>query len=309
MLKVSLVCTLKNEKENIDSFVKSLLEQTLIPDEVVIVDGGSSDGTTDIIRNYFGVLPIKLIISQNVNIAKGRNIAIKNARNEVVAITDAGCKLDPDWLKNIVQPLEENPNIDVVSGFYRPWIMSDFEEIVSYFLFFPKENKTKVEYFLPSGRSIAFKKSVWERVGGYPELLDTAEDTVFDLNLKNKGANFALADKAIVYWRIRSKLSSVFKQYYGYAKGDGTAFLFPLRYVPPYAFVALLGFVILLGYGNAYSFFATFVFVIFAFWFRYFRKIKKLSLRRLILGFSIALAMEFGSSIGFVAGLIKKLTL
>ena len=45
----------------------------------------------------------------------------------------------------------------------------------------------KEETFLPSGRSIAFKKSAWKEVGGYPENLYTGEDTLFDLKLKEKG--------------------------------------------------------------------------------------------------------------------------
>jgi len=77
------------------------------------------------------------------------------------------------------------------------------------------------ETFLPSGRSIAFKKSAWKAVGGYPENLYTGEDTLFDLKLKEIGKKFKLAKTAIVYWRGRNTIGKFIKQFYLYGKGDG----------------------------------------------------------------------------------------
>ena len=75
--------------------------------------------------------------------------------------------------------------------------------------------------FLPSSRSVAFKKKCWELVSGYPEWLYTAEDTIFDLNLKKIGCNFVFAPKSVVYWKTRQDLKSALKQYHLYGKGDG----------------------------------------------------------------------------------------
>ena len=89
-----------------------------------------------------------------------------------------------------------------------------------------------LDEFLPSARSIAFKKFAWDKVGGYPEQLTlTAEDTLFDLNLKKAGCKFAFAPKAVVYWRVRSNVKNLFRQYYLYSKGDGEAGIFTMRYL------------------------------------------------------------------------------
>jgi cellulose synthase/poly-beta-1,6-N-acetylglucosamine synthase-like glycosyltransferase len=77
--------------------------------------------------------------------------------------------------------------------------------------------------FLPSGRSIAFRKKVWKAVGGYPKNLYTGEDTLFDLKLKEKGFKFKLQKDAIVYWRGRNTIKKFTKQFYLYGKGDGEA--------------------------------------------------------------------------------------
>jgi glycosyltransferase involved in cell wall biosynthesis len=248
-MKVSLIFTIKNEESNIELLLNSIENQTRTPDEIVIVDGGSSDNTLNIIKiiinNY--TIPIKLISKQNINISKGRNIAIKQTKNDIIACTDAGCKLDPNWLKNLTNPFEKNSNLDIITGNYKPYGENDFENIVAALLF-PKigKFKTKVNKFLPSSRSVAFRKKCWEEVKGYPENLYTAEDTLFDIKLKKKGFNFEFAENAIVFWRMRPNIKSLFKQYFNYRRGDGRAKLFFPRYWGPKYVIYALGFLLII---------------------------------------------------------------
>jgi len=225
--RVSLICTLKNEVSSIDGFLDSIVSQSKVPDELIIVDGGSTDGTTDVIESYIRnqtAFPIKLFVCKGVNIAQGRNIAIKYADFDIIASTDLGCVLDKDWLKNLIRPFEENSEIDVVSGWYEPDARTTFEKIAADVIFPKLDTVIKNQQeLLPSSRSVAYKKTCWESVGGYPEWLYTAEDTLYDINLKKAGCRFAFAPDAVVYWRVRPNLKSVFKQYYLYAKGDGQA--------------------------------------------------------------------------------------
>ena len=58
--------------------------------------------------------------------------------------------------------------------------------------------------------SVAFRKSAWKDVGGYPEWLETAEDTLFDLNLKKAGKKFVLAKDAVVRWGTRENAAERF---------------------------------------------------------------------------------------------------
>ena len=222
-MKVSVICTLKNEESSAKELIDSLLSNYRMPDEIVIVDGGSTDRTIEIINSYIKRgAPINLIIKTDVNIAEGRNRAIKNAKHDFIASIDAGCKADKDWLKNLLIPFEENPSIDVVAGFFLPYAGSKYEEVVGELLY-PKLESMNTERFLPTSKSIAFKKRCWENVGGYPEWLFTGEDTLFDLKLKESGYKFAFAKDAIVYWRPRSTLYGLFKQYFLYAKGTTQA--------------------------------------------------------------------------------------
>ena len=98
----------------------------------------------------------------------------------------------------------------------------------------PEAREVNPQTYLPSSRSVAFRKEAWEAVGGYPEWLDYSEDVVFDLRLRERYGPFVFAPEAIVHFRPRGSLRVFARQYYLYARGDGKANLFPrihaLRY-------------------------------------------------------------------------------
>ena len=88
--------------------------------------------------------------------------------------------------------------------------------------------------FLPSSRSVAFRRAAWERAGRYPEWLDYCEDVVFDLALRREGVRQRFVPAARVAFRPRSSLPAFFRQYYRYARGDGKADLWRRRHTIRY---------------------------------------------------------------------------
>ncbi|HJS27313.1 MAG TPA: glycosyltransferase, partial [Actinomycetota bacterium] len=114
-MKVSLITTVLDASDRVGAFLESLSWQTRPPDQVVVVDGGSTDGTLEQLRSADAVT---LIEEPGANIARGRNLAISAATHDVIAVTDADCVLERDWLERLVDPLESGA--DVAMGFYRP---------------------------------------------------------------------------------------------------------------------------------------------------------------------------------------------
>jgi glycosyltransferase involved in cell wall biosynthesis len=181
---ISVIATVLNEGESIRRLMDSLAAQSHPPDEVVIVDGGSRDNTVAILQEYAGRLPLRVLVEPGSNISAGRNRAIAAARGDIIASTDAGVVLSTGWLEHLTAPFD-NPAVQVVSGFFRAEACTPFELAMGATVL-PLADEIDPATFLPSSRSVAFRKSAWAAVGGYPEWLDYCEDLIFDLRLKQQ---------------------------------------------------------------------------------------------------------------------------
>lgn len=241
---LSLVCTVRDEADNIAALLDSMLAQTRAPDEIVINDCRSRDATAQIVAAYAARHPQIRLVQGGDNIPSGRNNAIRHALGDLVACTDAGLTLAPDWLAKIVAPLEQG-HADIVGGFFRPVPQSLFEVALAA-TNYRDADEVAPDTFLPFGQSVAFRKTAWEEVGGYPEWASHCEDVVFDLALKGSGFRFAFVPDALVYFRPRSSMQAFARQYFLYARGDGVADLWRKRYVLRYG-AYLLGAAMLAG--------------------------------------------------------------
>ena len=258
-MQVSVIATVYNEAQNILCLLDSLAAQTLPPDEVVLCDGGSRDDTVRLIHQWMDAHqddgpPVRLLVETGANISRGRNLAVGAATGPLIAVTDAGVRLAPNWLAELTAPWRAQHDADApiaAAGFFLPDCDGPFETAMAATVL-PLPDDIDPDTFLPSSRSVAFTKDAWTATGGYPEWLDYCEDLVFDfaINRQQPGRSsaFAPAPQAVVYFRPRSTLGQFWTQYYRYARGDGKADLWRKRHALRYAvyFVALPA---LLGHG------------------------------------------------------------
>jgi glycosyltransferase involved in cell wall biosynthesis len=244
--EVSLVCTVLNEAASIDDLMRSIAAQTVRPREVIVVDGGSRDGTQAHVGWWHGRLgcPLRLIERDGANIATGRNVGIAAACAPLIAVTDAGVRLDEHWLERLCVPFDDSL-VSVSGGFFVPDVRTPFEMAMGATVL-PARADIKPATFLPSSRSVAFRKEAWAAVGGYPEWLDYCEDLVFDLSLREGGFQSVFVANAVVHFRSRRTLRAFWHQYFRYARGDGKADLWRKRHVVRYATYTSLAMLILL---------------------------------------------------------------
>jgi glycosyltransferase involved in cell wall biosynthesis len=233
--RTSLILTVLNEEDSIDPLLASIAGQTVAPDEVVVVDGGSIDATPSALERWSSRLPLRVLHAPGTNISQGRNRGVEAASGEVIAVTDGGVRLDSGWLAQLEAALA--PEVDVVSGFFQADPRTAFEQALGATTL-PTVGDIDPDQFLPSSRSVLFRRAAWQQVGGYPEWLDYGEDLLFDLALKRAGCRFAFASKAVAHFRPRKSLASFFRQYYQYARGDGKAGLWPRRHAIRYTVYA-----------------------------------------------------------------------
>ena len=236
-MRVSVIATVKNESGSLAALLESLCSQTCQPDEVVIVDGGSTDDTLQQLQAWKGRLPLQVLVEPGCNISQGRNIAIRAAQGPIIASTDAGAWAEPSWLANLMLPFSAEAHAEippvVACGFFVPEARTAFETAMGATVL-PALADIRPERFLPSSRSVAFPKSAWEAMGGYPEWLDYCEDLILDLRLLARGYRFVFVPDAVVHFRPRGSLRAFFKQYYRYARGDGKADLWRKRHAVRY---------------------------------------------------------------------------
>ncbi len=223
-MKITLISTVRDAGPFIGEFLDSIRTQARPPDEVVIVDGGSTDGTLDVLR---AASDITLIESPGANIPAGRSAAIRAATHDVIAVSDADCVLTPGWLGSLATAIENGA--DVAMGSYRP-IVGGFFDACSAATHVPDTDELNEATFMPSSRSVAFTREAYERAGGYPEWLDVGEDMYLDLRLRDGGAVMTLVPEAVTMWRVRPTLGATWRQYFNYARGDAMAGMWPKRH-------------------------------------------------------------------------------
>jgi glycosyltransferase involved in cell wall biosynthesis len=308
MARISLVTTVLNEEQTITHLLASIAEQTVQPDEVIIVDGGSTDGTVALIESFSqGSGPIRLIVAPGNNRSQGRNLACEAAEGEIVAVTDGGVRLHPEWLARITRPLVTDPAVDVVSGYYVNEAASFFERCVGAFTRWSAAELD--DTFLPSSRSLAMRKKAWQAVQGYPAQFRWNEDTVFDLKLLRSGARFVLAKDALVYHRPSSTLRALYIQYLRFGRGDGQAGIRPLVYLARYILPYIVGLALLfLGFWNPLSWALLAVLLIAYLGRTFLRAYRRWPDARLfVLGLPILFTLDLAKVLGWTWGTLERL--
>lgn len=219
--RVSVILTVLNEGEGLRELLDSLLAQSHPPDEFVFVDGGSRDDTLAVLGEYAARDPrFKISVERGVNIARGRNLAIERASGDILAVTDGGCRPDRDWLRELLLPMLDDPEVGAVGGRFIPVAQSRFEHYCGLLSVPDLGGESQRGMFY--GRSSAFRRELWQQVGGYPEWLYTAEDTLFALGAQRRTRfRVVYAPASLLYWRPRPTLRKMAKMFYLYGRGNG----------------------------------------------------------------------------------------
>ncbi len=219
--KISVVVPVRDEARTIAALLEGLLGQTLRPDEIVITDGGSEDQTRAIIGEFIERgAPVKLLTDEDSMPGRSRNISVSNAKNDWVAFIDAGITPAKNWLQSLADQVAEPARAEVVYGSYEPIIENFFTECAA-IAYVPPPTITTEGPVLPySFASALMPRAAWEKAGGFPEHLRSAEDLIFMQRVEAAGFRIARAPAAVVHWSIQPSLWRTFKRFVTYARNN-----------------------------------------------------------------------------------------
>lgn len=159
----------------------------------------------------------RIIEAGDATPGRGRNAGIAVALNDWIALTDAGIRLESTWLERLSEQLDRDLELDVVYGNYEPVLSSRFGRAAALAYVAPKQIRMGGLMRGPSIASCLLRKTVWQAVGGFPDLR-AAEDLVFMEQISSRGFRIGWAPGATVWWQLQPSLSRTFRRFALYSK-------------------------------------------------------------------------------------------
>jgi glycosyltransferase involved in cell wall biosynthesis len=218
---VSVVVPLRNEAATISVLLHGLLSQSHPPDEVVLVDGGSTDGTAELAdRLAAGHPEMRVVRAGPASPGRGRNLGISEATHPWVALTDGGCVPDQDWLEELLQAARAEPTAELVAGNWEP-----AEGQGASRLFWPaivpaKRSVGPGRHRGASVASLLLTRRVWEEAGGFPDMR-AAEDLLFLEKVPSQ--KWTWAPRAVVRWEPPAGYAALFRRTRLYSRVNAAA--------------------------------------------------------------------------------------
>ena len=206
-LSVSVIIPAFNEAQTIGLCLNSLRSQTNLPEEIIVIDDGSSDSTAKIVKqisqNYQRV---RLLTQAHQGPAAGRNLAAGQARGEILVFVDADMEFAPDFLISLVRPILFGQTKGTWSG--EEWV-KNWDNVWARCWNYNQGRPTASMIGNPGQKRVfrAILKSEFDRVGGFDSIGYTD-----DWTLVNKLGYQPKATRAKFFHHNPDSLSQVFSQ-------------------------------------------------------------------------------------------------
>lgn len=216
--QVSVVIPVRNEEATLAPLLESLRQQTFQPSEIIIVNGGSTDNTLAVAEEFAARdARVRVIDAGDATPGRGRNLGIDAARNEWVALVDAGTRAEPRWLERLTEAARRAKDVAVVYGNYEPVLDSFFKKCAALVYVPVKQMRDGRCLRGPSVASMLIRREVWRRAGGFPDFR-AAEDLIFMEKVESLAVKTAWAHEATVRWQLQPTLSRTFKKFVLYSR-------------------------------------------------------------------------------------------
>ncbi len=222
---VSIVMPVRNEAAHIRRSLQAVLAQDYPAEcmEVIVADGGSTDGTRRVIGQLQAQLPrLRLIDNPGKFVSAGLNLAIAQARGEIIVRVDGHCEIAPDYVRRCVSHLQRE-DIGGVGGSVETIGESPLAQSIAVAMSTPfgvggSAFRTLKErtLFVDTVPFPAYTRLTLAHAGPYDEELVRNQDDEYNYRLRKLGYRLLLAADVRSKYYSRSSLQTMWRQYYQY---------------------------------------------------------------------------------------------
>jgi succinoglycan biosynthesis protein ExoA len=234
MIYLSIIVPVRNEETFIAATLEMLATQDYPKDrfEIIVVDGRSEDKTTEVVMEYIQnhrTVNICLLHNPGRLSSRARNIGIRNAKGQLIAVVDGHVYIPNDQLFTSMEHLKEE-NHALCLARPAPLDVPGLKEGTAYWIAVARKTwlghsrhsyiYSKYEGFLnPISSGFAYDRTVFGRVGHFDESFDAAEDVEFHFRLQQAGILAYSSHRFLIYSYPRNSLISLFRQQVRYGVG------------------------------------------------------------------------------------------
>ena len=274
-MRVSVVIPNYNGEKYLEKCLDSLMEQSLKPDEIIIVDNDSKDKSIDIINKYKNKIKL-IVLDKNYGFSVAVNRGIRESNSEYVALLNNDTELDKNWLEELVKCISSDKNIfsccskmlrydnrniiDDAGDFYTAL---GWEQKIGDGANACKKHMVSKEVFSACAGAAIYRKEIFDKIGYFDEnFFAYMEDVDLSYRAKIYGyKNYYCADAKVYhigsatsgskYNNFKVKLASRNNIFLIYKNMVGWQFVLIFIFI----FLGIIvkaGFFSLKGYGKAY---------------------------------------------------------
>ena len=199
-MDISVIIPVYNGSQHLRMCLESVVNQTHPPSEIIVINDGSTDNSSEIIKSYSN---IKLIDKANEGVAAARNEGIRHSKSDWISFIDQ----DDYWTEHSLRKRAEfAANLqfpDLVVG-KQKWFLDGIDEIPSWVK--PEQMNNDLDGYLLG--CALLRKNLFQKFGEFDSSFRYSSDFDWFFRLKDGGIEFNQLDEVVLMKRIHSENES-----------------------------------------------------------------------------------------------------
>ena len=231
-MEVSVIIPIYNSEKYLRRCIDSVLNQMFGDYEILLIDDGSTDCSSEICEKYSEKSSkIKVIHKPNGGVSSACNLGIDNSSGKYLMFCDSDDYVEPEWIETLHQYAEKNPGVSVFSAFYKEDGKTKQEFRLKEAITEKKISQSEYYYIYRNGFSAYCRNRIYlrDKVAGkirFDENISVGEDVIFNIEYQKTCDGFLYVDKPLYHW-VDNGNDSLSRAYHAKYYDDIKALYFP----------------------------------------------------------------------------------